>query len=62
MPATYSFSEIKTMIPNLDGDETEMLRAVINEERAWYSVEELIEIYQLIMMHILELWNKEKEI
>ena len=62
MPATYSFSEIKTMIPNLDGDETEMLRAVINEERVWYSVEELIEIYQLIMMHILELWNKEKEI
>ena len=61
MPVTYSYTELKEMIPRLDGEEIETLRTVIHEERSGYSFEELIEIYQLIMVHILQLWKTENE-
>jgi hypothetical protein len=61
MEATYSLEQLQSMITDLDGDETELLRSLINEERALYSFSELIEIYKLIMEHILELWKKEQE-
>lgn len=61
MQPTYSFAEIKVLIPTLDGDGVEALRELVQEEKPLYTHSELLVVYQMMMERVLELWKSESQ-
>jgi hypothetical protein len=61
MQPTYTFAEIQTLIPTLDGDGVEALRELVQEEKPMYTYSELLIIYQLMMERVLEMWKSESQ-
>jgi hypothetical protein len=52
MQPTYTFSQVKAMVGNLDNKELNILRDLVQEEKKRYSLSELKAIYKAMILRV----------